>query len=38
VRTIARAVSESGDKPVVLFTSSFQTRRAKALWRVTEHR
>ena len=33
VRTIARALSESGGERVILITSSYHTRRVKALWR-----
>jgi uncharacterized SAM-binding protein YcdF (DUF218 family) len=33
VRTIARALSESGGERVILVTSSYHTRRVKALWR-----
>jgi uncharacterized SAM-binding protein YcdF (DUF218 family) len=33
VRTIARALGESGAERVILVTSSYHTRRVKALWR-----
>jgi len=33
VRTIARALSESGGERVILITSNYHTRRVRALWR-----
>src|SRR5437879_7231119 len=38
VRTIARALGESGDGRVILVTSSYQTRRVKTLWRAVGKR